>query len=108
MKFHTSPDRQRLRQEMTDDIIQRVLEAVREELTDATAGFSREQLEEIEEDIMSHTQQVVDALGFDEMGSERALFAHIADARWDTARLIRERWMPKDAGSQKVEKETRS
>jgi len=94
MKFHAPPDRQLRRQEMTEDIIQRVREAVGEELADATAGFSREQLEEIEKEIMSHTKLVVDALGFDEMGSERALFAHIADARWDTGRLLRERREP--------------
>lgn len=91
MKFHAPPDRQRRRQEMTDDIIERVREAVQEELTDATAGFSREQLEEIEKEIMSHTQQVVDALGFDEMQSEGALLSHIANARWDTGRLLWER-----------------
>jgi hypothetical protein len=79
---------------MTDDIIQRVLEAVREELTDATAGFSRKQLEEIESEIMAHTQQVVDALGFDEMQSAGAMLSHIANARCDTGRLIRERRKP--------------
>ena len=94
MRFHTSPDRQRRRQEMTDDIVQRVREAVREELTDATAGFSRKQLEEIESEIMAHTQQVVDAISFDEMGSQGALLSHIANARWDTNRLMRERREP--------------
>jgi hypothetical protein len=91
MKFHTPPDRQRRRQEVTNDIIERVREAVQEELAEAPGSFSREQLEAIENEIMSHTQQVVDALGFAEMQSEGALFSHIADARCDTGRLLRER-----------------
>jgi hypothetical protein len=99
MKFHAPPDHQRRRQEMTDDIIERVREAVREELTDAAAGFSGEQLEAIENEIMAHTQRVVDALGFDEMQSEGALFSHIADARCDTGRLMRERRTPDKTGA---------
>ena len=51
MKFHAPPDRQHRRQEMTDDIIQQVREAVRDELADAPECFRREQLEEIENEI---------------------------------------------------------
>ena len=90
---------------MPDDIIQQVREAVRDELTDAPECFSREQLEEIENEIMSHTQQVVDALGFDELQSQGALLSHIANARWDTGRLMRERREPDGGGCAGAEQE---
>ena len=41
MNFHTTTDRQRQRKEMTDDIIQQVRDAVREELADAPGSFSQ-------------------------------------------------------------------
>jgi hypothetical protein len=94
MNFHNSPDQLRRRKDMSDEIIDQVRTAIWEELADAAAGFSRKQLEDIETDIMAQTQRVVDALGFDEMGSQGALLSHIANARWDAGRLIRERRAP--------------
>jgi hypothetical protein len=94
MKFRTSPDHQRRRQEMTDNILLQVREAVLEELEGAPESFSREELEAVENEILAHTQTVVDALGFDEMGSERALLSHVANARSDTNLLVRERLAP--------------
>ena len=93
MNFTTPTDRQR-RQGVTDDIIQQVRDAVREELAGTGESFTVKVHEEIEEIVMSHTQQVVDALSYDEMQSEGALLSHIADARRDTQRLIRERRLP--------------
>jgi hypothetical protein len=90
-------NRQRRRKEMTDDIIERVREAVREELADAPEAFRREELESIEENVLAHTHLVMDALSFDEMQSEGALLSHIANARLETNRLIRERRPPSSA-----------
>jgi hypothetical protein len=93
MNFTPPTDRQRRRKEMTEDIIEQVRVAVGEELSDAS-GFSREALEGIEETVLAHTRLVVDALGFEEMQSEGAKLSHIANARWETQRLIRERRPP--------------
>jgi hypothetical protein len=84
-------DRQQHRKEMIDDIIQRVREAIQEELAFAPKPFRREELESIEESVLGHTRLVVDALSIDEMGSEGALLSHIANARWETQRLMRDR-----------------
>jgi hypothetical protein len=84
-------DRQRRRKEMTDDIIQRVRDAVQEKLADAPDPFRSDDLDAIEDTVLAHTRQVVDALSIEEMGSEGALLSHIANARWETQRLMRER-----------------
>jgi hypothetical protein len=84
-------DRQRRRKEMTDDIIQRVRDAIHEELAGAPQNFNVSELEEIDRTILGHTQQVVDALSTEEMRSEGALLSHIANARTETNRRIRER-----------------
>jgi hypothetical protein len=91
MSFTTTTDRQRRRKEMTDDIIQQVRDAVREELADAAVAFRREELDNIEESLLAHTRLVVDALGYEEMQSEGALLSHIANARLETNRLIGQR-----------------
>ena len=90
MTQSTHADRQRRRKEMTDDIIQRVRDAVQEELAGAPQAINADDQEEIDQAILRHTQQVVDALSFDEMQSEGALLSHIADARCETRRLLRE------------------
>lgn len=84
-------NRQSRRKEITDDIIEQVRDAVREELADAPASFTREQLEEIEESVLAHSRLIMDALSFDEMQSGGALLSHIANARYETNRLMRER-----------------
>jgi hypothetical protein len=99
MNINNPVEHQRRRKEITDDIVQRVREAVREELADAPESFRREELENIEENVLAHTQQVVDALSIEEMGSEGALLSHVANARWETTRLIRERRPPSSAGA---------
>src|SRR5580704_13287691 len=88
MNFNTTTDRQHRRKEMTDDIIQQVRDAVREELADAAVAFRREELDDIEESLLAHTRLVMDALSSDEMQSEGALLGHIANARLETNRLI--------------------
>jgi hypothetical protein len=88
---NATTDRQQRREQMTTDIIQQVRNAVQEELAGAPESFSFDELEQIEQMVLSHTQQVVDALSVDEMGSEGALLAHIANARTDANRLIRDR-----------------
>jgi hypothetical protein len=87
-------ERQRRRQEVTDDIVERVRNAVQEELANAPKSLEREDLESIEEHVLDHTRLVVDALSFEEMQSEGALLSHIANARCDTNRLMRERRPP--------------
>jgi hypothetical protein len=84
-------DRQRRRKEMSDDIIERVRNAVHEELDDAPESLRSEELENIEGSVLGHTRLVVDALSIEEMGSEGALLSHIANARWETQRLMRDR-----------------
>ena len=91
MNLNTSNDRQRRRDQMTTDIVGRVLEAVKEELGDAPVSLSREEREAIESSVLAHTRLVVDALGTQEMQSERALLSHVSNARQETNRLIRER-----------------
>jgi len=89
MNFATTTDRQRQRrQEVTDDIIDRVRDAIREEFADAPDSFRREELDNIEESLLAHTRLVMDTLSFEEMQSEGALLSHIANARYETNRLI--------------------
>ena len=90
MSFNTPPDRQRRRKETADDIIQQVREAIQEELADAPESFGPEDLESIEETILTHTRLIMDALSFNEMQSECALLSHLADARLETIRLMRD------------------
>jgi hypothetical protein len=99
MTFTLPSDRQRRRKELTEDIIEQVRAAVWEELAEAPDSFSREALDGIEETVMAHTRLVVDALGFQEMESEGARLSHIAAARWETQRLVRERRPPGGAGA---------
>jgi hypothetical protein len=98
MNFNSPTDRQRLRKEMTDDITQQVRDAVLEELADTPESLRREELENIEDTVLAHTRLVVDALGYEEMQSEGALLSHIANARVETNRLIRDRRPPSGAG----------
>ena len=84
-------ERQRQRKQMSDDIVLRVREAIREELAGAPKTVPATELEKIEQTILDHTQQVVQALNTEEMQSERALLNHIANARWEAQRSIRER-----------------
>ena len=90
MNFNTTTDRQRRRKEMTDDITQRVRDAVREECAGAPQTFIVGELEETQRTILDHTRRLVDALSAEEMRSEGALLSHIANARMDTNRRIRE------------------
>lgn len=90
MKPNSPTDRLRQRKEMTADILERVQGAVREELDGAPQAINAKDQEEIERMILNHTQLVVDALSTEEMGSEGALLSHIANARTDTNRQIRE------------------
>ena len=85
------PSRTSRRKEFTDDIIEHVRGAVREELADAAETLRPEDVEFIEDSVMAHTRLVVDALSFGEMQSEGARLSHIANARYETNRLIRER-----------------
>lgn len=91
MNLNAITDGQRRRNETTDDIIQQVRDAVRDELADAPESFRREGLEAIEETVLAHTHLVVAALGFEELQSEGSLLSHIANARVETNSLIRER-----------------
>jgi hypothetical protein len=106
MNPNPSVDRQRRRELLTAEIIEQVRAAVLEELADAPASWSRAQFEEIEQSVLAHTRLVVDALGFEEMKSEGAKLSHIANARWETQRLIRERRAASDAG-RTAERETK-
>ena len=81
-------DRQRHRDQLTADILQQVRNAVQDELAGAPESITLDELGQIEQTVMAHTQHVVDALSIDEMQSEGALLSHIASARTDTNRLI--------------------
>ena len=73
------------------DIIERVQSAIRDELMFAPSSLTDEDRAAIEDQLLSHTRLIVDALSTEEMNSEGALLSHIANARWDATRLIRER-----------------
>jgi len=98
----TTPNRahrQRQREQLTEEILQQVQDAIREELDDAPESVSRQDREAIEETVLAHTRHIVEALSFDEMQSEGALLSHIANARFDTYRLVRERRPQSGAGA---------
>lgn len=99
MNFTPPADRQRIRKELTEDIIEQVRDAIWDELADAPVCLSREDLDAIEEAVMSHTRLVVESLGFEEMKSECARLSHVANARSEAERLIRERRPPTGAGA---------
>ncbi len=94
---NTTTDRQHQREQLTADILQQVRSAIQDELADAPESFSFEESEVVEQTVMSHTQLVVAALGISEMQNEGALLAHIANARADASRLIREGAVKKSA-----------
>jgi hypothetical protein len=85
---HYGPQDQR--EQLNADILQQVRNAVQDELAGAPESFGLDDLERIEESVMSHSQVVVAALGIAEMQSVRALPALIAIARADAVRLIGE------------------
>jgi hypothetical protein len=87
--MNNKTDRQNRREAVTADIIERVRSAIRDELLFAPASLTDKDRESIEDEILTHSRMVVDALSTDEMKSEGALLSHIAKARWDTNRLIR-------------------
>jgi hypothetical protein len=82
---------ERRRQQTTADIIQQVRNAVQDELAGAPASFDLEELDRIEESVISETQRVIDTLSLEEMEYEAALAFQIAKARLGTNRQINER-----------------
>jgi hypothetical protein len=95
MKRTNSPtDRLRQREQLTADVIDRVRQAIQEELAGAPQAINADDQEEINRTILDHTRRVVEALSIDEMGSEGALLSHIANARTETNRRIREHRPP--------------
>lgn len=98
MKLFQYPDRQRHREQLTAAVLQQVRDAIQEELAYAPASFSPEELEAIEDALMSNTLQIVDALSIEEMHSTGALVSHIANARQETSRMIRDRRPPDAPG----------
>lgn len=92
MNPNTTTDRRRQREELTAELLDRVREAVREELGDAPPeSLKAEELEHIEQSILTDTQLIVDAASLDELTSEGALLRHVANTRSDIQRLIRDR-----------------
>jgi hypothetical protein len=83
--------RERRRQQTTADIIQQVRNAVQDELAGAPASFGLEELEGIEESVITNTQRVVAGLSIEAMESEAALSLHVANARLETNHRINER-----------------
>ena len=78
------------RELMTVDIVEQVRAAVQEELYDAPK-LTKDDRAAIEDELLCYTTLILDALSSEEMGSERALTAHIANARFEANRLIRSR-----------------
>lgn len=85
-------DHERRHEQMACDIIQQIRNAVQDELAGAPASFAFEELERIEESVISETRRVIDELSFEEMQSEAALAFHIANARFDTNRRVNKAW----------------
>ncbi len=93
--MNNKTDSQSRRDTLTADIIEQVRNAIHEELLFAPQSLTDDGREAIEDDILTQSRIVVDALSTEEMTSEGALLSHIANARWDTTRLIRD-WRPPD------------
>jgi hypothetical protein len=85
------PGQKSRREMLAEGICDQISRAVREELVDAPSSLAIENHTAIEDEILSHTKLVMDALSSAEMTSEGALLSHIANARFETNRLIRER-----------------
>ena len=93
--MNNKTDSQSRRDTLTADIIEQVRNAIHEELLFAPQSLTDDGREAIEDDILTQSRIVVDALSTEEMTSEGALRSHITNARWDTTRLIRD-WRPPD------------
>jgi hypothetical protein len=93
--MNKTTDRQSRRDTLTAGIIEQVRNAIQEELAFAPQSLTDQSREEIENEVLTHSRMVVDALSTEEMTSEGALLSHIANARCDTVRYMRDWRTPK-------------
>jgi hypothetical protein len=89
------------REHLTADIIEEVKRVVREELCDSSITLSAEARQAVENEILGHTNHILEALSSEEMASEGALVSHLANARLGTQRIIRDRRPPTGSASAK-------
>jgi hypothetical protein len=81
-----------LKEQTAEDITQQVRNEIEDTLLmHAPDHWQEEELDRIEENVLSHTRQVVDALSTSELQSAGALDRHIEQAVAETKRLIHER-----------------
>ena len=80
--MNNKTDSQSRRDTLTADIIEQVRNAIHEELLFAPQSLTDDGREAIEDDILTQSRIVVDALSTEEMTSEGALLSYIASARW--------------------------
>jgi hypothetical protein len=95
----TQPPKSR-RETLRDQIVDDVRAAIREELAGAERPPTEEHCGDIEAEILAYTTRILAAVSIGEMQSQGALLAHIASARAETNRLIRQR--PPRSGGTKV------
>jgi hypothetical protein len=87
------------RELFTKNITEQIRLAIRNELESAPSSLTHEDRAAIEDEILSHTSRVLDALSSAEMTSEGALLSHIANARYEAHLLIRDRRPPSRPGA---------
>jgi hypothetical protein len=85
------PAKPTLREILTEDICDHIRSAVREELADAPSSLTEAERTAIEDEILEHTNRVLDALSSTEITSTIGLFSHAQHARADAQRFIRDR-----------------
>jgi hypothetical protein len=79
------------RELLTEDILDQISRAVRDELQDAPPSLTEANRMEIVAEIFVHSNLVMNAASTAELTSEGALLSHIRQSRSDAQRLIRER-----------------
>ena len=95
------------REILSEEIVEDVRSAIREELGGAERPLTEEDCAAIEAEKMTHTTHILGALSTGEMQSEGALLAHISNARFEASRLIRQRpSKPADAATGQTGKRT--
>jgi hypothetical protein len=79
------------REDLTAAILSDVEIVVRQELADSPTSICAADRQAIESEIIDHTRGLLEALSPEEMANQGALILHLANARTEAQRLIRDR-----------------
>jgi len=94
----TQPIPKSPRELLSERITNEVRDAIRYECASTEPALTEAETALIENEFLIRTRRLLDALSSAEMSSERALLAHLNDARGEANRLIRQR--PLAAGTE--------